>query len=87
MNIASGRSPDPVTLFYNILQIYCQRMVRRVEACPPPDTGRGRGPLTASYREAMTQMAMGGAGESEANGVLHPPYHPLSVCTYKKYSD
>jgi hypothetical protein len=41
---------------------------------------RGRGPLTASYREAMTQMAMGGAGESEANGVLHYPYHPLPVC-------
>ena len=37
-------------------------MAAIVEACPPPDTGRGRGPLTASYREAMTQMAMGGAG-------------------------
>ncbi len=40
------------------------------EACPPPDTGRGRGPLAASYCAAMTQMTMGGAGVSVANGVL-----------------
>ena len=40
------------------------------EACPPADTGSGRGPLTVSYRAAMTQMAMGGSGVSEANGVL-----------------
>ena len=31
------------------------------KACPPPDTGRGRGPSNASYREAMTPQAMGGA--------------------------
>ena len=39
-------------------------------ACPPPDTGRGRGPLDTSYLPGqMTQETMGGAGESKANGV------------------
>ena len=37
-------------------------------ACPPPDTGRGRGPSAASYREAMTQLTMGGAGVQGAEG-------------------
>ncbi len=46
------------------------------EACPPADTGSGRGPLTASYRAAMTLMAMGGSGVSEANGVLLNHYYP-----------
>ena len=46
------------------------------EACPPADTGSGRGPLTASYRAAMTQMTMGGSGVSEANGVLLNHYYP-----------
>ena len=41
------------------------------ETCAPPHTGRGRGPLNTSSRAAGTQEAMGGAGESEANGV--PP--------------
>ena len=36
--------------------------------CPPPDSGRGRGPLAASYRGAMTQMTMGGAGVKDAEG-------------------
>ena len=45
------------------------------KACPPPDTGRGWGPLAASYREAMTQMTMGGAGVSEANEVLRNHTH------------
>ena len=49
------------------------------EACPPADTGSGRGPLTASYRVAMTQMTMGGSGVSEANGVLLNHYCPLGV--------
>lgn len=37
-------------------------------ACPPTDTGRGRGPLDTSSRQ-RTQETMGGAGESKANGV------------------
>ena len=45
-------------------------------ACPPPDTGRGRGPSAASYRAAMTQMTMGGAGVSAANGVPPVPGLP-----------
>ena len=40
-----------------------------LRACPPPDTGRGRGPTTTSYRGAMTQMALGGAGATEGSGV------------------
>ena len=51
---------------------------RRRRACPPPDTGRGRGPSAASYRSAMTQMTMGGAGVSVANGV--PPAPGLPPC-------
>ena len=46
------------------------------EACPPADTGSGRGPLVARYRAAMTQMTMGGSGVSEANGVLRNHYYP-----------
>ena len=49
------------------------------EACPPADTGSGWGPLTASYRAAMTQMTMGGSGVSEANGVLRNHYYPPSA--------
>ena len=49
------------------------------EACPPADTGSGRGPLAASYRAAMTQMTMGGSGVSEANGVLLNHYYPPSL--------
>ena len=49
------------------------------EACPPADTGSGRGPLAASYRAAMTQMTMGGSGVSEANGVLRNHYYLLPV--------
>ena len=52
---------------------------RRRRACPPPDTGRGRGPSAASYRAAMTQMTMGGAGVSVANGVPPAPGLPPSV--------
>ena len=51
---------------------------RRRRACPPPDTGRGRGPSAARYRAAMTQMTMGGAGVSAANGV--PPVPGLPPC-------
>ena len=49
---------------------------RRRRACPPPDTGRGRGPSAASYRAAMTHMTMGGAGVSAANGVPPVPGLP-----------
>ena len=55
------------------------RIVVIEEACPPADTGSGRGPLTASYRVAMTQMTMGGSGVSEANGVLLNHYYPPGV--------
>ena len=55
------------------------RIVVIEEACPPADTGSGRGPLTASYRAAMTQMTMGGSGVSEANGVLLNHYCPPGV--------
>ena len=52
------------------------------EACPPADTGSGRGPLAASYRVAMTQMTMGGSGVSEANGVLRNHYYSPGVTIY-----
>ena len=63
----------------NKIDISRGRMVGTEEACPPADTGSGRGPLAASYRVAMTQMTMGGSGVSEANGVLRNPYHPLGA--------
>ena len=48
--------------------------------CPPPDSGRGRGPSDTSYRKAMTQETMGGAGvegaEGDRNGV---PPEPVST--------
>ena len=40
----------------------CGEAFSHQRTCPPPDTGRGRGPLNASYREAMTPQAIGGAG-------------------------
>ena len=46
-------------------------------ACPPPDTGRGRGPAAASYREAMTPMTMGGAGANVESGVPTGTGSPL----------
>ena len=60
----------------NKIDVSRGRMVGTAEACPPADTGSGRGPLAASYRVAMTQMTMGGSGVSEANGVLRNHYHP-----------
>ena len=44
----------------------------------------GRGPLTASYRAAMTQMTMGGSGVSEANGVLRKHCYLPGEILYKK---
>ena len=41
-----------------------------MEACPPPDSGRGRGTTETSGRKT-TQETLGGAGVSGANGVLH----------------
>ena len=50
------------------------------EACPPPDTGRGRGPTDTSSREAGTQETLGGAGvkrsETESSGRLSPSSLP-----------
>ena len=59
-------------------------MVVIAEACPPADTGSGRGPLAASYRAAMTQKTMGGSGVSEANGVLRNHYYPPGAIIYKE---
>ena len=59
-----------------IVRISRGRIEVTAEACPPADTGSGRGPVTASYRAAMTQMTMGGSGESEANGVLRSHCYP-----------
>jgi len=44
-------------------------------ACPPPDRGRGRGPLDTSSCEAGTQETVGGAGASEGCGV---PQHGVT---------
>ena len=45
--------------------------------CPPPDTGRGRGPTDTSSRSAGTQETLGGAGaersEAEFPGSLSSP--------------
>ena len=49
-------------------------MVVIAEACPPADTGSGRGPTETSGRQT-TQETLGGSGVSEANGVLRNPYH------------
>ena len=57
-------------------------MVGIAEACPPADTGSGRGPLVASYRAAMTKITMGGSGVSEANGVLHNHCYPPGAIIY-----
>ena len=54
-----------------------------LEACPPPDTGRGRGPTDTSSREAGTQETLGGAGvkrsETESSGRLFhsSPFPPF----------
>ena len=45
------------------------------EACPPADTGSGRGPTETSGRQT-TQETLGGSGVSEANGVLRDHYYP-----------
>ena len=45
------------------------RIVVIEEACPPADTGSGRGPTETSGRQT-TQDTLGGSGVSEANGVL-----------------
>ena len=46
------------------------------EACPPPDTGRGRGPQDTSSAKRDEVDCGGGAGVSEANGVLRNACHP-----------
>ena len=50
-------------------------MVVIAEACPPPDThGQGEGPDGDKWSKT-TQETLGGAGVSEANGVLRNHYH------------
>ena len=49
-------------------------MVGIEEACPPADTGSGRGPTETSGR-STTQETLGGSGVSVANGVLLNLYH------------
>ena len=61
---------------YSIVLMSRGRIVVIAEACPPADTGSGRGPLVASYRAAMTKITMGGSGVSEANGVLRNHCYP-----------
>ena len=68
---------DRIAILYTLIER--GRIVVIEEACPPADTGSGRGPLTASYRAAMKQMTMGGSGVSEANGVLLNHYCPPGV--------
>ena len=46
---------------------------------PTPGHGQGEGPLSASYRIAMTQMTMGGAGASKASGALPRGKLPTEV--------
>ena len=43
------------------------------EACPPPDTGRGRGPPDTSSRFAGTQEMVGGAGVERDSAERSPP--------------
>ena len=56
-------------------------MVGIEEACPPADTGSGRGPDGDKWSKT-TQETLGGSGVSEANGVLLNPYHPPGVTIY-----
>ena len=53
------------------------------EACPPPDTGRGRGPQETSFAIAEG----GGAEVSVANGVLPFHYYFPKEYIYKKKSN
>ena len=54
-------------------------MVVIAKACPPPDIGQGVGPDGDKWSKT-TQDTLGGAGVSEANGVLRNHYHtPLNL--------
>jgi len=76
-----GRSPagDLLTLRTTLVQQpaaegCCTQRVAEKGCCvrrtwPPPATGRGRGPTETSYRAAMTQETLGGAGANEVSGV------------------
>ena len=63
--------PPSYFLFY----IPKERMIVIAEACPPADTGSGRGPTETSGRKT-TQKTLGGSEVSEANEVLRNHYHP-----------
>ena len=77
---------QPVWLVFASLKFRGVAGIWLRRTCPPPDSGRGRGLSDTSYREAMTQETMGGAGEEDAKGVRNgvPPETdsstPLVLC-------
>ena len=69
----AGQRDNPMAVAFNALVERELGGSRSRRACPPPDTGRGRGPAETSSRRAGTQETLGGAGVSEANGVPTGP--------------
>ena len=69
----AGQRDNPMAVAFNALVERELGGSRLRRACPPPDTGRGRGPAETSSRRAGTQETLGGAGVSEANGVPTGP--------------
>ena len=57
-------------------------MVVIAEACPPSDIGQAEGPARYEFRDSGTKEIVGGAGVSQANGVLRNHYHPPGVTVY-----
>ena len=51
-------------------------MVVIAEACPPSDIGQAEGPARYEFRDSGTKEIVGGAGVSEANGVLRNHCYP-----------
>ena len=68
-----SKDPNPILDYGGVRKALEERGVRCVSpgTCPPPDTGRGRGPLNTSSREARTQEAVGGA-EAKRSGAEFP---------------
>ena len=79
----AGQRDNPMAVAFNGLVERELGGSRLRRACPPPDTGRGRGPAETSSRRAGTQETLGGAGVSEANGV---PPGPGSLPAVQPYS-
>ena len=79
----AGQRDNPMAVAFNSLIERELAGSRPRRACPPPDTGRGRGPAETSSRRAGTQETLGGAGVSEANGV---PTGPGSLPAVQPYS-